>query len=592
MSSALLSLLPLSVLLGVHLTPPRLNFPARAPPPRAQIFEEVDTDFEDGGYAAANAREEPDWLFFDRARIFVAAGDGGNGCVAFRREKDKPKMGPCGGNGGRGGSVVLECDEGLNTLRQEVHFRATEGQGGMGKARHGESGRDRSVRVPPGTVVRDEESGRLVGELVSHGETLRVARGGRGGRGNAAFKTARDTTPRLSEMGEPGAERWLLLELKLLADVGLVGCPNAGKSTLLAAATRAKPKVADYPFTTVTPNLGVWHAGEQARAAGDGMVLADIPGLLEGAHEGVGLGRAFLRHIERCRLIAHIVDGSSPDPVGDLQAVNTELQLFSAELADKPQVVVLNKLDKPEVAAKKDELLRELAAAAGHKRVIAISAASGDGVATLLPRIHKLLADAKLKPMPAPAEVALRLDEDDDADEASGEACEVEQVEPGAWRVTGAKIEKAASMTNWDYYEAQARARYLGLASPTPLPSLTHTPLSPTSLPHFPAPPATSPQARFQRIMLALGVSDALKKAGAVNGDLVMVGAVDFKYFEEAPMAARARLAGFVDDDGGEPSYADDYDDEVAAARKAAALADEELAELLESEGDVLLFND
>ena len=593
MSSAFLSLLPLSVLLGVHLTPPRLNFPSRAPAPLAQIFEEVDTDFEDGGYAAANAREEPDWLFFDRARIFVAAGDGGNGCVAFRREKDKPKMGPCGGNGGRGGSVVLECDEGLNTLRQEVHFRATEGQGGMGKARHGESGRDRSVRVPPGTVVRDEESGRLVGELVSHGETLRVARGGRGGRGNAAFKTARDTTPRLSEMGEPGAERWLLLELKLLADVGLVGCPNAGKSTLLAAATRAKPKVADYPFTTVTPNLGVWHAGEQARAAGDGMVLADIPGLLEGAHEGVGLGRAFLRHIERCRLIAHIVDGSSPDPVGDLQAVNTELQLFSAELADKPQVVVLNKLDKPEVAAKKDELLRELAAAAGHKRVIAISAASGDGVATLLPRIHKLLADAKLKPMPAPAEVALRLDEDDDADEASGEACEVEQVEPGAWRVTGAKIEKAASMTNWDYYEAQARAQLprLDLASPTSLllspPHSSRPHLSHIS-PRLPPPP----QARFQRIMLALGVSDALKKAGAVNGDLVMVGAVDFKYFEEAPMAARARLAGFVDDDGGEPSYADDYDDEVAAARKAAALADEELAELLESEGDVLLFND
>ena len=484
--------------------------------------------------------------------------------------------------------MTSECDEGLNTLRQEVHFRATEGQGGMGKARHGESGRDRSVRVPPGTVVRDEESGRLVGELVSHGETLRVARGGRGGRGNAAFKTARDTTPRLSEMGEPGAERWLLLELKLLADVGLVGCPNAGKSTLLAAATRAKPKVADYPFTTVTPNLGVWHAGEQARAAGDGMVLADIPGLLEGAHEGVGLGRAFLRHIERCRLIAHIVDGSSPDPVGDLQAVNTELQLFSAELADKPQVVVLNKLDKPEVAAKKDELLRDLAAAAGHKRVIAISAASGDGVATLLPRIHKLLADAKLKPMPAPAEVALRLDEDDDADEASGGV----RGRAGRARrvgVTGAKIEKAASMTNWDYYEAQARAAAavsMGVFHP-----LAHTPL-PTSLPHFPAPPATSPQARFQRIMLALGVSDALKKAGAVNGDLVMVGAVDFKYFEEAPMAARARLAGFVDDDGGEPSYADDYDDEVAAARKAAALADEELAELLESEGDVLLFND
>ena len=313
MSSHLLSLLPLSVLVGVHLTPPRLRTP---PPPLAQIFEEVDTDFEDGGYAAANAREEPDWLFFDRARIFVAAGDGGNGCVAFRREKDKPKMGPCGVNGGRGVSVVLECVEGMNTLLEEVHFRATEWQGGMG-ARHGEAGATApsACRRARSSATRRAAAG---GRLVSHGG-LRVARGGRGGRG-AAFKTARDTTPRLSEMGEPGAERWLLLELKLLADVGLVGCPNASKSALLAAA--APKQGGRLPVHHRHPTRRR-HAGEQARAAGDGMVLADIPGLLEGAHEGVGLGRAFLRHIERCRLIAHIVDSSSPDPVGDVQAVNT-----------------------------------------------------------------------------------------------------------------------------------------------------------------------------------------------------------------------------------------------------------------------------
>jgi GTP-binding protein len=218
---------------------------------------------------------EDDWLFFDRARIWVEAGDGGNGCVGFRREKDKPKMGPAGGNGGRGGSVYLVCDEGLNMLKQEVHFRSTGGQNGMGKARHGEAGADIHVRVPPGTIVRTDEGDLLVGEVMKHGEVLRVARGGRGGRGNAAFKSARDNAPRLSETGEPGASRWLKLELKLLADVGLVGVPNAGKSSLLAAATNAKPKIAAYAFTTVTPNLGVWRDNN---GGDDAIIMADIPG--------------------------------------------------------------------------------------------------------------------------------------------------------------------------------------------------------------------------------------------------------------------------------------------------------------------------
>ena len=207
--------------------------------------------------------------------------------MAFKREKDKPKMGPGGGSGGRGGSVHLVCDEGLNMLKQGLtHYKAGDGRNGHGKCRHGWGGDDIRVAVPPGTVVRDEGSGTYLGELVADGEELRVARGGRGGRGNAAFKTARDTTPQLAEKGEPGAERWLSLELKLVADVGLVGCPNAGKSTLLAAATRAKPKIADYPFTTVVPNLGVWLPDEPGAAAGEGVVLADIPGLLEGTHAG------------------------------------------------------------------------------------------------------------------------------------------------------------------------------------------------------------------------------------------------------------------------------------------------------------------
>eukprot|EP00962_Isochrysis_galbana_P039138 scaffold14010_cov96-Isochrysis_galbana.AAC.1 len=240
-------------------------------------YDEDDEDEDDGvlrfGSRLPNEHDdEADWLFFDRARIWVEAGDGGNGCVGFRREKDKPKMGPAGGNGGRGGSVYLVCDEGLNMLKQEVHFRGTSGQNGMGKARHGEAGGDVRVRVPPGTVVRTDDGDVLVGEVMRHGDELRVARGGRGGRGNAAFKSARDNAPRLAESGEPGARRWLKLELKLLADVGLVGVPNAGKSSLLAAATNAKPKIAAYAFTTVTPNLGVWRDKDAA------MVIADIPG--------------------------------------------------------------------------------------------------------------------------------------------------------------------------------------------------------------------------------------------------------------------------------------------------------------------------
>jgi len=489
---------------------------------------------------------DDDWLFFDRARVSVTAGSGGDGCVAFRREKDKPKMGPCGGNGGRGGSIYLECDEGLNTLKPEVHFKATSGQNGMGKGRHGESGEDRVVRVPPGTVVRDEEAGGLIGELVDHGDKLRVARGGRGGRGNAAFKTARDTTPRLSERGEPGAERWVSLELKLVADVGLVGCPNAGKSTLLAATTRAAPKVADYPFTTVTPNLGVWQADDGDVDAT--FVIADIPGLLEGAHDGVGLGRAFLRHIERCRLLVHVVDGSSEDPVGDFEAVVTELRLFSPWLAAKPSVVALNKLDIPEVREKQEELLQRLRESAGHNRVLAISAATRDGTGTLMKRLRKLVASAKERGAPpTPTELTVELDS-----EGHEKECTVISEGVSAWRLTGERIEKAAAMTNWDYGEAQDR---------------------------------------FQRIMKALGASEQLAAAGAVNGDLIMVGAVDFTYFEETPMAARARLAGY----GDEPAHGSRQDEELLTdeeeeAAKLARELDAELLELLEGEGDVLTF--
>ena len=441
-------------------------------------------------------------------------------------------------------------DEGLNTLKPEVHFRATSGQNGMGKGRHGESGEDRYVRVPPGTIVREEETGAFVGELVADGDRLRVARGGRGGRGNQAFKTARDTTPRLSENGEPGAQRWLSLELKLVADVGLVGCPNAGKSTLLAASTRAAPKIADYPFTTVTPNLGVWPPGgahgvansdaratkqrradAEAEASGpaETMVIADIPGLLEGAHDGVGLGRAFLRHIERCQLLVHVVDGTSADPVGDFEAVSMELQLFSPWLANKPSVVCLNKRDVPEVREREKELLAGLAKAAGHSRVLPISAVTQDNTQLLMKRLAKLLPDArKRQPPPETVEAAVELDGEVTH---AAKGCEVVELGSGEWRLTGDRIEKAAAMTNWDYAEAQDR---------------------------------------FQRIMKALGASEQLKQAGAKNGDLIMVGNVDFSYFEESPMAARARLAGGDDssvDYGGCTAWA------MAATRQRPAVA-------------------
>ena len=253
--------------------------------------------------------------------------------------------GPNGGSGGRGGSIFLRCSEGLNTLavvRHKVHYRATDGQNGQGKSRTGNSGSDVYISAPLGTVVRDQD-GSLCGELTHHEQELLIARGGRGGRGNEAFKTSRSKIPMFGEKGEPGGERWLSLELKLVADVGFVGVPNAGKSTLLAVSSNAKPKIADYPFTTVTPNLGVCDVlGEEDQAAGmdKGLVLADIPGLLEGAHNGVGLGLAFLRHVQRCRVLVHVVSGDSVDPVGDYRAIQQELRLFSPKLLEKQQVRV------------------------------------------------------------------------------------------------------------------------------------------------------------------------------------------------------------------------------------------------------------
>lgn len=349
-------------------------------------------------------KDDPEWKFFDTARIHVTGGDGGNGCVAFRREKGVAMGGPSGGRGGDGGNVILVCDEGLNTLapsRNKVHVRAPNGMNGTGKSRNGCAGIDERILVPPGTVVREMLTQKIAGELKEHGEELLVARGGRGGRGNAAFKTARRTAPKLAERGEPGASRWLSLELKLVADVGFLGKPNAGKSTLLAASTSAKPKIANYPFTTIVPNLGVCDIGEE----GAGLVLCDIPGLIEGASSGVGMGSTFLRHVQRCKVLLHVVDGTSDDPIGDFVTINEELKKYDEFLAQKPQVVVLNKIDVSEVNERKEELLDMLRKVAGHGRVMAISGVTRDNVRELMTRLKKFCDAQPVADLPEPRQV-------------------------------------------------------------------------------------------------------------------------------------------------------------------------------------------
>ncbi|KAG5180000.1 GTP1/OBG-domain-containing protein [Tribonema minus] len=451
-----------------------------------------------------------EWKFFDTARINVKGGDGGDGCVAFRREKGIAMGGPSGGNGSRGGSVILRCDEGLNTLatvRNKVHYKGEDGSNGQGKCRHAAAPRDLFVRVPPGTVIRDQD-GVLCGEVTDHGEELVVAKGGRGGRGNLAFKTDRNNAPKFMEVGEKGSMRWLTLELKLVADVGLIGVPNAGKSTLLAAVSNAKPKIADYPFTTVIPNLGVWEESAEVGGSPKGLVLADIPGLLEGAHMGVGLGLAFLRHVQRCRVLVHVVNGDSPDPLGDFEAIQQELELFNIKLAGKPQVVVLNKVDLPHVAEKQAEIEAGLLAMMPHKRLMTISAAKRLHTSELMYRVLKLVQS-----LPEEEELFngedIRTLEPDDDDEDRGFQILSDPAYPGQWRVAGTRIERTARMTNWDYYEAIVR---------------------------------------FQRIMDAMGVNQELLSAGAKKGDLIMIDEYDFDF--SGDLKASSLLQQYLQDSG------------------------------------------
>jgi GTPase len=334
--------------------------------------------------------------FVDEVTIRLRAGDGGKGAVAFRREKFVPKGGPSGGDGGDGGSVVLEVDEGLSTLldfRYKSEFAAPAGESGANKDRYGHAGADVILRVPPGTQVFDATTGALIGDLRTQGERFVAAQGGKGGRGNMHFASSTDRAPRRSEPGTPAEERTIRLELKLLADVGLLGFPNVGKSSLIARISAARPKIADYPFTTLVPNLGTVGLSDERS-----FVVADIPGLIEGAHAGAGLGDRFLRHLERTRLLVHLLDaaadggpegGSARTPLRDFDTMNRELALYDADLAARPQIVVLNKIDLPEVRRRAKQLARSFA-----KRGVvlhAISAATGEGTPELLEAIWKAL---------------------------------------------------------------------------------------------------------------------------------------------------------------------------------------------------------
>jgi GTP-binding protein len=328
--------------------------------------------------------------FLDETKVYIRSGDGGNGCVAFRREKFIEFGGPNGGDGGRGGDVLVECVDGLNTLidyRYQQHFKARPGGGGMGKDRHGADGADVVLKVPVGTQIFDTDRETLLGDLAAVGERMVLARGGNGGFGNAHFKSSTNRAPRHANPGQPGEERWLWLRLKLIADAGLVGLPNAGKSTFLAAVSAAKPKIADYPFTTLHPQLGVVSADARE------FVLADLPGLIEGAHDGVGLGDRFLGHVERCRVLLHLVDATGAHAGQAYKTVRVELAAYGNGLADKPEIVALSKADAVDAAALKQQMAR--LKRAGKKTPLVVSAVSGAGVPEVLRALFAVIDAAR-----------------------------------------------------------------------------------------------------------------------------------------------------------------------------------------------------
>lgn len=419
-------------------------------------------------------------MLVDDVKIYVRSGDGGNGIVAFRREKYVPRGGPNGGDGGKGGDVIFKVNPHRNTLthyKYHNHHKAKHGNRGSISNRTGASADDLILEVPAGTLIKDAETGEVLADLVKEGDSVVILRGGRGGKGNARFATASNQAPRVAEKGAPGEERWLRLELKLIADVGLVGVPNAGKSTLLSVVSNAKPKIADYPFTTLEPNLGVVIYDDRD------LVFADIPGLIEGAHMGVGLGHAFLRHVSRCRVLIHLLNGSSEDPVADFNQINTELALYDEKLAHKPQIVAFNKMDLTD-AQEYFPLVKEELGKRGVQ-VMELSAVTQRNVKQLIQR-----AFHEIDQLPEETEEELyqlpTYELEDDRPIFT-----LEQPEEKVFVVKGERIERAAAMTYWDYDEAVLR---------------------------------------FQQILEILGVSKALKEAGVVPGDTVFIGEYELEW--------------------------------------------------------------
>jgi GTP-binding protein len=430
-------------------------------------------------------------MFLDRVKIFVRAGDGGDGAATFRHEAHVPRGGPDGGDGGRGGSIYVTVDPGETSLRDyrhAHHFKATPGGRGFGQKSHGKAGEDLILKVPPGTGIFLDDTDELLGDLVASEQSLLIARGGRGGLGNVHFATSTHQAPKHAQKGEPGDERWIRLELRLIADIGLVGLPNAGKSTLLAALTAAHPKIADYPFTTLEPNLGVLDLGDDDPAGDDSRrpTIADVPGLIEGASQGAGLGHAFLRHVERTRIIVHIVDGTDRDPDWSFNVIRDELELHDPALLKKPTLVAFNKMDQEQAVAAWPAF--EKARLAQGLDVVAVSAAEGLGLVELRAKLAGMLPDAGELAEPAEQSgvVIHRIESLDDG-------FRVERDGEG-FVVHGKRIERIAAQTNFDAEESAER---------------------------------------FQRDLIRFGIDEELRRQGIAPGQMVRIGGSELEWEPE-----------------------------------------------------------